>query len=308
MISFPNVKVNLGLSVLRKRPDSFHDLETLFVPYFGFHDTLEIITGDDYSHISVGLFSTYEARVLRDNDHSAAPTILQAIREDGKVMITIARAEGVDWDPLKDLTVKAYSLLDADFNLPPVKIFLEKTSPVGAGLGGGSADAAFALKMLNELFSMGLGDTALASYAARLGSDCAFFIFNRPMLGTGRGEILEAYSLEGIDLSGKCEDPHAAYDLRVVIPEGVAVSTADAYRGITPREAGCGVFCPLREALLRPVPEWRGCLANDFETTVCAKYPEISRVKQSLYDHGAAYAAMSGSGSSVFALFPRPAK
>ena len=193
----------------------------------------------------------------------------------------------------------------ADFNLPPVKIFLEKTSPVGAGLGGGSADAAFALKMLNELFSLGLDDPALASYAARLGSDCAFFIYNRPMLGTGRGEILEPYDLEGMDFSGNRENQQASYDLRIVIPEGVAVSTADAYRGITPREVSPLHLTSLLEALSKPVEQWRDCLMNDFETTVFAKYPEIAAVKQRMYDDGAVYAAMSGSGSSVFALFPR---
>ncbi|MBR5274950.1 MAG: 4-(cytidine 5'-diphospho)-2-C-methyl-D-erythritol kinase, partial [Bacteroidales bacterium] len=117
-------------------------------------------------------------------------------------MITIARAEGVDWDPLKDLTAKAYFMLADDFKLPPVKIFLEKTSPVGAGLGGGSADAAFALKMLNELCELGLSEEQLAGYAARLGSDCAFFIYNRPMIGEGRGEVLTEYpvDLEAYDL------------------------------------------------------------------------------------------------------------
>ncbi|MDO5442045.1 MAG: hypothetical protein Q4G10_00075 [Bacteroidia bacterium] len=337
MISYPNVKVNLGLSVLRKRPDGYHDLETLFVPWFGFHDTLEIITGDDYSRISARLFGNYgvtgqvadggiapenratlgivrggtlqggvgAADVLRDNTAAAAESLRQAIREDGKVMITIARKEGVDWDPLKDLTVKAYGLLDADFNLPPVKIFLEKTSPVGAGLGGGSADAAFALRMLSEIFNLGLDDATLASYAARLGSDCAFFIYNRPMLGTGRGEILEPYDLDGIDFSAKQEDTKALYDLSIVIPEGVAVSTADAYRGIEPREVSQLCRTPLLDALSKPVEQWRDCLVNDFETTVFAKYPEIAAAKRSLYDQGAVYAAMSGSGSSVFALFPR---
>ena len=367
MITCPNVKVNLGLSVLRRRPDGYHDIETVFVPYFGFHDTLEIIAGDDFSRTSASLFARYGTAVsgcsTPENVCFADPTLkgppsydaeggtvfrgtasmkpgpahspcetlsgscttdsrkpqlAQKISEDGKVMITIARAEGVDWDPIKDLTVKAYALLDADYNLPPVKIYLEKTSPVGAGLGGGSSDAAFALKMLNDLFSLNLDDAALAAYASRLGSDCAFFVYNRPMFGTGRGEILEPYRLEGIDFSGKGDDAGASYDLRVVVPEGVAVSTADAYRGITPREANVGIneavggsepssvaACPLQEALSRPVPEWRGSLVNDFEMTVFAKFPEIAAVKQHLYDQGAAYAAMSGSGSSVFALFPR---
>ena len=165
MIANPNVKINLGLNVLRKRDDGFHDLETLFVPYFGIADTLEIIAGDDYSRTSAAIFGKY-----------APEMIAQSISEDGSLMITIARAEGVDWDPLKDLTAKAYYVLAEDFKMPPVKIFLEKTSPVGAGLGGGSADAAFALKMLNELCQLGLSDLQLAGYAARLGSDCPLFI------------------------------------------------------------------------------------------------------------------------------------
>ena len=130
MITNPNVKINLGLNVLRKREDGFHDLETLFVPYFGLKDTLEIITGDDFSKTSAAIFGKY-----------APDMIEQGMSEDGKLMITIAREQGVDWDPLKDLTAKAYYILSEDFELPPVKIFLEKTSPVGAGLGGGSADA-----------------------------------------------------------------------------------------------------------------------------------------------------------------------
>ena len=181
MITNPNVKINLGLNVLRKREDGFHDLETLFVPYFGITDTLEIIAGDDYSRTSAALFCKYGG--------SASSMLAQSISEDGRLMITIARAEGVDWDPLKDLTAKAYQILAEDFELPPVKIFLEKTSPVGAGLGGGSADAAFALKMLNGLCGLGLSEHQLAAYASRLGSDCAFFIYNRPMTGEGRGEL-----------------------------------------------------------------------------------------------------------------------
>ncbi len=314
MITYPNVKVNLGLSVLRKRPDGYHDLETLFVPCFDIHDTLEIITGDDFSRDG----DCAAENVLRTPPRHEAwvppsyvaeggtifsgtvpvglvSQIRQGIREDGKLMITIARKEGVDWEPLEDLTARAYGMLDADFNLPPVKIFLEKTAPVGAGLGGGSADAAFALRMLSELFALGLDEAALAAYAARLGSDCAFFVYNRPMIGTGRGEILEPCD---IDLS--------QYELRVDVPAGVSVSTADAYRGIVPREAAAaGRACPLREALSRPVAEWRDCLVNDFEATVFAKYPAIADAKQALYDAGATYASMSGSGSAVFGLFPK---
>lgn len=279
MITNPNVKINLGLNVLRKREDGFHDLETLFVPYFGIKDTLEIITGDDFSTTSAMLFAKY---------NGVEQGLVQGISEDGKLMITIAREEGVDWDPLKDLTAKAYFILAEDFTLPPVKIFLEKTSPVGAGLGGGSADAAFALKMLNELCGLGLSDQKLAEYASRLGSDCAFFIYNRPMIGEGRGEFLTEWS---VDISG--------YDLQVLTPEGVSVSTKDAYSGIRPHLPEV----PLRDALARPVEEWNGVLVNDFEETVFAKYPELDAIKRSLYECGAVYASMSGSGSALFALF-----
>ena len=279
MIAYPNVKLNLGLHVLRRREDGYHDLDTLFIPYTGFHDTLEIITGDDYSRTSAHFQKTY-----------TDTQIAQGITPDGKLMVTIARKEGVDWDPLKDLTARAYGLLAEQYKLPPMKIYLEKTSPVGAGLGGGSADAAFALRMIAELAGLELSDAELAAFAARLGSDCAFFIYNRPMLGSGRGEILEPFD---IDLSG--------YRVEVTVPEGIAVSTADAYRGIVPqvREK------PLREILARPVTEWKGLLVNDFETTVFAKFPRLAEIKQSLYEGGAVYAAMSGSGSALYALYLR---
>ena len=303
MITNPNVKINLGLNVLRKREDGFHDLETLFVPYFGISDTLEIVVGDDYSRTSAELFAKYESAVAprqgsvkpegvfgvetQDND---APKLVQGISEDGKLMITIARAEGVDWDPLKDLTAKAYFILAEEFDLPPVKIFLEKTSPVGSGLGGGSSDAAFALKMLNEMCGLEISEEALAGYAARLGSDCAFFIYNRPMIGEGRGEVLTEYEIS-LD----------EYDLQVITPAGIAVSTKDAYGGIRPHLPEV----PLREALARPVEQWDGVLVNDFEETVFAKFPELAAIKRSLYDCGAVYASMSGSGSALFAIYSK---
>ena len=301
MITNPNVKINLGLNVLRKREDGFHDLETLFVPYFDINDTLEIVVGDDYSRTSAMLFAKYGSQVPAsqgsvkpegvfgvETEESAAPKIVQGISEDGKLMITIARAEGVDWDPLKDLTAKAYFILAEEFQMPPVKIFLEKTSPVGAGLGSGSADAAFALKMLNELCSLNLTEQQLAGYASRLGSDCAFFIYNRPMIGEGRGEQLSGYE---IDLDG--------YDIQVITPAGIAVSTKDAYSGIRPSLPEV----PLRETLARPVEQWDGVLVNDFEETVFAKYPALEAIKRSLYDTGAVYASMSGSGSALFAMY-----
>ncbi len=279
MIAYPNVKLNLGLRVLRRRADGYHDLDTLFIPCEAFHDTLEVITGDDWSRTSAHIQETY-----------TGGQVAQGISPDGKLMVTIARKEGVDWKPLKDLAARAYALLGERFDLPPMKVFLEKTSPVGAGLGGGSADAAFALRMMAELAGLDLSDGELAGLAARLGSDCAFFIYNRPMLGSGRGEILEPFD---VDLS--------AYRIEVTVPEGIAVSTADAYRGIVP-----GVpELSLREVLARPVEQWKDLLVNDFETTVFAKPPRLGEIKRSLYAAGAVYAAMSGSGSAMFAFFKK---
>lgn len=279
MILKTNVKINLGLNVLRKREDGFHDLETLFLPCHEYGDSLEVITGDDYSRTSAALFARY-------SDDQVA----QGISEDGKLMITIAREEGVDWEPMKDLCAKAYALLAKDFDLPAVKIFLEKKAPVGAGLGGGSADAAFTLRALNEICGLGLSDEALALYASKLGSDCAFFIFNRPMLGSGRGEILEPvdFDLEALGLQ-----------LQVLVPEGIAVSTAEAYRGVTPKEPSIRI----REVLVRPSSEWKELLVNDFEASVFPEHKELAAIKQSLYDSGAVYAAMSGSGSALFGLY-----
>jgi len=278
MIVYPNVKINLGLSVLRKREDGYHDLDTLFIPYFDIHDTLEIIKADDYSRTSASLFADFDCR--------------QGIRDDGKLMITIGRNPAIDWNPLTDLCAKAYGILDGDFNLPPVKMFLRKDSPVGAGLGGGSSDAAWALKGLSDLFALGLSEQQLADYAARLGSDCAFFVYNRPMFGTGRGDRLVPFD---IDLSG--------YSIRVVVPEDIHVSTSDAYRNVTPRDRSPLNLPPLMEVLSSPVGTWKDCLVNDFETSVCAKYPEIARAKEQLYRDGAIYASMSGSGSSLFGIF-----
>ena len=308
MILRTNVKLNFGLNVLRTRDDGYHDIETLFVPCHEFGDTMEVITGDDYSRTSASLFAKfgYDGRedlplpdIYPDRARSVGrqwevfpPSISQGISEDGKLMITIARAEGVEWDPLKDLCAKAYFLLDKDFQLPPVKIFLEKNAPVGAGLGGGSADAAFTLKALNELCELNLSDAKLAEYASKLGSDCAFFVWNKPMIGTGRGEILEPFDL---DLEG--------YEVKVLVPEGVSVSTAEAYRGIVPH-------IPLEDrsinnVLKRPIEEWKDLLVNDFEATVFKAHPELAAIKQSLYDSGAVYAAMSGSGSALFGIYKK---
>ncbi len=287
MISRPNVKINLGLDVLRKRPDGYHDIDTLFVPYFRICDTLEIVSGDAWSETSASISERY--------DHSSQ--VAQAVSDDGRVMVTVARREGVDWDPLSDLTVKAYRLLAADFGLGPVKIYLEKNAPVGAGLGGGSADGAFALRMLSGMFSLGLSDDRLAEYASHLGSDCAFFVYNVPMTGEGRGEILRPYALQGFDYGQ--EGSGFSYRVEVAVPAGVSVSTAEAYRGITPAEPSE----PLEQRLGRPVAEWKNVLKNDFEATVFRAHPELAPFKASIYDSGAVYASMSGSGSAMFGIY-----
>ncbi|MGM9739635.1 MAG: 4-(cytidine 5'-diphospho)-2-C-methyl-D-erythritol kinase [Candidatus Cryptobacteroides sp.] len=321
MIEYPPVKINLGLNVLRKRADGFHDLETVFIESGQFHDTLEIVTGDDYSRTMAALVAKYGDRggccaewAGAANEDGDIPTLAQGISEDGKMMITVARAEGVDWDVRNDLCAKAYTLLDNDFKLPPVKIFLEKLSPVGAGLGGGSADAAYTLTMLNGICSLGLTKEQLAGYAARLGSDCAFFIHGCPMFGEGRGEVLSPFELP-VDIEDavsdcaspatrdNAEEPGSArkpvYELQIVIPEGISVSTAEAYRGIIPAIPEMR----LRDVLARPIEEWKDLLVNDFETTVFKAHPELAAIKQSLYDSGAVYASMSGSGSALIALY-----
>lgn len=321
MITKPPVKINLGLNILRKREDGYHDIETLFLPSSQFHDTLEIVCGDDYSRTSARLAALYGDRAkITDLSCTAGsgidpfesddiPTLSQGISGNGKLMMTVARKEGVEWAVLNDLCARAYVMLDEEFGLPPVKIFLEKTSPVGAGLGGGSADAAYTLKMLNDLFSLGLSNNQLAGYAARIGSDCAFFIYNRPMFGEGRGEILSDFHLDP-DLSDPETDPYALnadrkdsgtkrYELKIVVPDGIHISTKEAYSSIMPKIPPVRI----REAAARPVEEWKTLIVNDFEESVFKAHPELKAIKDSLYDSGAVYASMSGSGSALYAIY-----
>ena len=251
MITFPNPKLNLGLHILRKRPDGYHDLESLFIPWHGLHDVLEIVP-------------------------AAAPEMH---------LYGLSLGEGGDGGD--NLCMRAWQLLHECYGIPPVAIHLWKGIPAGAGLGGGSADAAFTLRMLSEMFGLGLSDELLASLAARLGSDCAFFVYNRPMVASGRGEVLVPYE---IDVT--------KFRIEVVTPP-VHVSTREAYAGVTPREPAIS----LREALARPLDEWREVLVNDFEPSVFAAHPELARIKADLYAHGARYASLSGSGSAIFGLF-----
>ncbi len=311
MILHPGIKVNLGLDILRKRPDGYHDIETLFVPCDDFHDTLEVVPADEPSLLAFellkeagadgrGLFDV-DGREQPEGDGAASQKSLaggqmvqslrQEIAADAKVMMTVYRKEGVHWNPLKDLCVKAYRLLEADFKLPAVKIVLKKGSPVGAGLGGGSADAACTLQALNALFALGLNDADLAAYAARLGSDCAFFIYHRPMFGSGRGEILKDFPMG---------DFFDRYALRVYIPEGISVSTAQAYAGVTPSLPDT----LLAERLAEPVERWKDCITNAFEPGIVALHPALADLKARIYADGALYASMSGSGSAFFGIFP----
>ena len=253
MILFPNAKINLGLHVLRRRPDGYHDIETLMVPV-AWTDILEIVP--------------------------AAPGEPTSLTTTGRP---------VDCPPEKNLVMKAWrALADTRPDMPHARIFLRKIVPDGAGLGGGSADAAFTLMGLNQLFALGLSDEQLARIAAGIGADCPFFIYNRPMLATGTGTTL---SPARINLDGL----HAA----IAKPEGRSVSTAAAYAGITP----CQRKISLEAALAMPREEWSTTLHNDFEPSVGAILPEIDALKQHMTRAGALYTAMSGSGSSVFGLF-----
>ena len=249
MISFPNAKINLGLHIIAKRKDGYHDIESCMIP-IPLLDALEmIISTKKTSFESTGM----------------------AILGDSK----------------DNLILKAYHLLKKDFpNLPELSIHLHKNIPMGAGLGGGSADAAFALNLMNNLFDLILDDFFLEEYAAQLGSDCPFFIENTPKIARGRGEILEPVSLDmtGIHL--------------VVINPGIHIGTKEAYAGITPTAPKVKL-----EDVLSDRSRWKDELVNDFEASIFPNHPEISAIKAMLYENGAYYAAMSGSGSSVFGLF-----
>jgi len=256
MISFPNCKINLGLHVVGKRPDGYHDLETLFLPVMELCDELEIVEGP------------------------------LAMHQDGIAL---------DNTPEDNLCMKAWRLLHDEFGIPSVTIRLKKGIPFGAGLGGGSSDAAFTLKMLNGIFSLGLEDSQLEQRAARLGADCAFFIRNRAAYATGIGDQLEP--IEWDVESGK-------WKVVIEIPEGEHVSTKEAYTGLQRNLFGCP-RPDLREAVRRPIEEWRNLIVNDFEASVFPSHPAIAALKEEMYRRGAVYASMTGSGAAVFGIFPK---
>ncbi|MDL5049269.1 4-(cytidine 5'-diphospho)-2-C-methyl-D-erythritol kinase [Oscillatoria amoena NRMC-F 0135] len=251
MIVFPLCKINLGLNVVSKRPDGYHEIETCFYPV-PLTDVLEVIPASAFSFTQTGIL--------------------------------------LDGQSADNLCVKAFELLSRDYVIPPVSMHLHKVIPAGAGLGGGSSDAVHVLRLLNTYFELGISRQTLQRYASRLGSDCAFFLYDGPMLGKGKGDILSPIS---INLKG--------YSLILVKPR-VYVSTAEAYRCVVPKQP-----VELIETVLKSdIRQWNNRLVNDFEASVFSKHPEIGVIKAVLYNHGALYAGMSGSGSSVYGIFEQP--
>lgn len=258
MIVYPNAKINIGLNVVEKRPDGYHNLETVFYP-IGLQDILEI-------------------KVL---DEGNVPECGYKLKITGTIL---------DGSPEDNLVVRAFKMLKHDFNLPPVSIGLYKHIPTGAGLGGGSSDAAFTIKTLNKRFDLRLTDEQMEDYCTRLGADCPFFIKDTPVFATGIGNEFHpvSFSLKGKHL--------------VLVKPDIFVSTKDAYAKVNVRRPDT----PLPALLAQPLETWKDTVINDFERSVFSKYPEIAAIKDSMYDIGAVYASMSGSGSSVFGIFDEP--
>ncbi len=258
MITFPCCKINLGLNIVAKRPDGYHNLETVFYP--------------------VPLCDALEIKKMDEEFPSSTPI-------DLKVTGNI-----VACDETKNLVVRAYHLLAEDYKLPRVHAHLFKRIPMQAGLGGGSADAAYMIRLLDERFRLNMGNTEMEHYAAQLGADCAFFIRSEIAYATGIGEVLEPADTEKNNLEG--------YYLVLIKPD-VAVSTAEAFAGITPKKP---VKC-CRDIVRQPIDTWRSELTNDFEKSIFAIHPILATIKEKLYEHGALYAQMSGSGSTIFGIF-----
>lgn len=254
MIVFPNCKINLGLNIVNRRPDGYHNLETVFYPVNGLFDSMEVTKSD----VSINAYTLQQY------------------------------GNSIDCEPEKNLVVKAYQLFIKQFNsLPSIDIHLIKHIPSGAGLGGGSSDAAFMLKLLNDMFEKHLSTKQLEDLAAQLGADCPFFIHNKPTYARGIGDVFSP-----IDLSLK------DYQIIIVKPN-VFISTKEAFANILPHQLSESII----DIIKSPIHEWRHYLTNDFEASIFPQHPEIANIKLQLYEKGAEYASMSGSGSSVFGLF-----
>ena len=250
MIRFPHCKINLGLHILEKLPDGYHRIETLFYPV-PLTDILEIVPS-----------------------------------ASGQTTLTVTGIE-LPGESADNICFKAWKLLNQDFNISEVDIYLHKLIPTGAGLGGGSSDGAMTLRMLDEMFSLCLSRKQLLSYASRLGMDCPFFLQEQPAIGSNKGEILTPHTLE---LKGK---------YLVLVKPDIHVSTADAYSGVKPLQHPYDIA----NLISRPLKDWKSILVNDFESSVFSRFPRIGEIKDQLYSAGALYASMSGSGSAVFAIF-----
>jgi 4-diphosphocytidyl-2-C-methyl-D-erythritol kinase len=268
VVVFPNCKINLGLNVIRKRNDGYHDIETVFYPV-PLQDALEAVQNDEWEEKNIQ--SSIPIAIGINIQISTSGLTLQGKNED-------------------NICIKAYQLLKKDFSeLPSIKLHLHKAIPAGAGLGGGSADGAFTLKLLNQKFNLGLSKEKLIDYSLELGSDCPFFIINTPCLATGRGEILEAIKP---DLS--------AYKFILVNP-GIHISTSEAFLLATPTLHSKSIG----QIVYQSIESWKEDLKNDFEEPVFKKHPEINLIKDELYKAGALYASMTGSGSTVYGIFEK---
>lgn len=248
MITFPNAKINLGLNIVSKREDGYHNIESCFYP-IPWRDSLEVIEAASFSFQSYG--------------------------------------QEIPGDPSANLCVKAYELLKKDFDIPPVEIHLLKQIPMGAGMGGGSADGAFTLKLINDLYKLKLTDSQLEAYSLQLGSDCPFFIRNQPAIATGRGENLQPIN---VNLLG--------YYLAIHNPS-IHISTKEAYSGVQPKAPELSIA----KIIKTPFQEWKELLVNDFESSIFPNHREIKNLKDEMYDAGAIYASMTGSGSTVYGVF-----
>lgn len=255
MITFPNAKINIGLNVVMKREDGFHDIETIFYP-LSLCDVLEII----------------ENKELYRGEYTYHPS--------GII---------VDCEVEDNIIVKAYKLLSQDYNFPAIDIYFHKNIPFGAGLGGGSADAAYMLKLINDKFSLNISEEKLEEYSSRLGSDCAFFIKNKAVYAHGRGELFENVN---ISLKGK---------FIILVKPNIAVPTGEAYSGIIPKASSFD----LKQISSKDINDWKDVIHNDFEDSVFKQFPAIMDLKDMLYREGAIYASMTGSGASVYGIFDK---
>jgi 4-diphosphocytidyl-2-C-methyl-D-erythritol kinase len=252
MVIFPNAKINLGLRVTSKREDGYHNLDTVFYP-IPFYDILEIIP-----------------------------------QQKSEEVIFTSSGIPIPGERNSNLCLKAYTLLKNDFpSIPPIHLHLHKNIPMGAGMGGGSSDAAFMLRLMNKIFGLKINDLQLKAYALQLGSDCPFFIENSPVYATGRGELMKSITC---NLSQKSI---------VLVCPGIHISTKEAFNNIQPASHRSSSLDIVGQAM----ETWKTSLVNDFETTVFPLYPQLSRIKQQLYEMGAQYASMTGTGSTIFGIF-----